>query len=100
MALVGLDLTTQYSQYSSLATPNVSSYVLTPDKLETVIAHAVAQLIWIGNQLVQIFSSYSFCVYSAGQIGTSNGGLDIGNGMADAVQEIVALRLNVSSSRM
>ena len=48
MALVGLDLKYQYSQYNSLATPN-STYILTPDKLETAVAHTAAQLVWIGK---------------------------------------------------
>ncbi|KAJ8592226.1 hypothetical protein M405DRAFT_859914 [Rhizopogon salebrosus TDB-379] len=75
MSLVGLNLTAQY--LSSL--PPVSNATLTPDKLESVVAQAAAQVIWI-----------------AGQIGSSNGGLDIGNGTADAIQEIIALRLNVN----
>ena len=48
MALVGLDLKAQYSQYNNLTTPN-STYILTPDKLETAVAHTAAQLVWIGK---------------------------------------------------
>jgi hypothetical protein len=98
MALVGLDLKAQYSQYNSLATPN-STYILTPDKLETAVAHTAAQLVWIGKGSLQAFPcSYSFFVYSAGRIGASGGGFDIGSGTGDGTQEIIALRLNVSLS--
>jgi len=79
MSLVGLNLTAQWSQYSSNWLPPISNATLTPDKLESAVAQAAAQLIWI-----------------AGQIGSSNGGFDIGNGTADAIQEIIALRLNVN----
>ncbi|KAJ8583354.1 hypothetical protein M405DRAFT_937272 [Rhizopogon salebrosus TDB-379] len=78
MSLVGLNLSAQYSQWMSGAPP-VSTFVLSPDKVEGAVAQAVAQLIWI-----------------AGRIGTSNGGIDTGNGTANAIQEITALRLNVN----
>jgi hypothetical protein len=48
MELVGLDLTAQYSQFNNWVAPN-STYILTPDKLETAISHAAAQLIWLGK---------------------------------------------------
>jgi hypothetical protein len=38
--------------------------------------------------------------HSAGQVGASKGGLDFGNGTADVIQEIIALRLNVSLGRV
>lgn len=67
MALVGLDLKTQYSQYNSLATPK-STYILTPDKLETAVAHTVAQLVWIGKGSLQAFPcSYSFLCTQRGE---------------------------------
>ncbi|OJA14380.1 hypothetical protein AZE42_07746 [Rhizopogon vesiculosus] len=77
MSLVGLNLTAQVNQ--SLSEPPISIFILTPDKLEAAVAQAAAQLVWI-----------------AGQIGASNGGFDIGDGMANAVQEIIALRLSVN----
>ncbi|OAX34706.1 hypothetical protein K503DRAFT_425034 [Rhizopogon vinicolor AM-OR11-026] len=77
MSLVGLNLTAQMNQ--SLWGPPISTFILSPDKLEAAIAQAAAQMIWI-----------------AGQLGASNGGVDIGDGMADAIQEIIALRLNVN----
>ncbi|OAX34709.1 hypothetical protein K503DRAFT_803379 [Rhizopogon vinicolor AM-OR11-026] len=76
MSLVGLNLTAQVNR--SLSGPPISTFILTPDKLEAAIAQAAAQIMWIG------------------QLGTSNGGVDIGDGMADAVQEIIALRLSVN----
>ncbi|KAJ8586401.1 hypothetical protein M405DRAFT_883304 [Rhizopogon salebrosus TDB-379] len=79
MSLVGLNLTAQWLQYSQSLSPPISDAILTPDKLQSAVAQAAAQLIWI-----------------AGQIGSSNGGLDIGNGTADAIQQIIALRLNVN----
>jgi len=42
--------------------------------------------------------SYSFCIHAAGRIGSSNEGIDIGNGTADAQLDVIALRLNVSLS--
>jgi len=43
------------------------------------------------HHLVLIHSAYP-----AGRIGSSNGGVDPGTGRADAIQEIIALRLNVN----
>jgi hypothetical protein len=48
MSLVGLNLSAQYSQWMSGAPP-VSTFVLSPDKLEVAVAQAVAQLMWIGK---------------------------------------------------
>jgi hypothetical protein len=45
MSLVGLNLTAQY--LSSL--PPVSNATLTPDTLESAVAQAAAQVIWIGK---------------------------------------------------
>ncbi|KAG1733541.1 hypothetical protein EDB19DRAFT_2041213 [Suillus lakei] len=47
--------------------------------LELAVAKAAAQLIW-----------------TAGRIGTSNGGLQPGNGMANINEELIALRLNIN----
>ncbi|KAJ8580341.1 hypothetical protein M405DRAFT_61577 [Rhizopogon salebrosus TDB-379] len=78
MSLAGLHLRAQYLQFSNSATP-ISNATLALETLEGAIAQAAAQLVWI-----------------AGQIGSSNEGLDMGNGMADTQQEIIALRLNVN----
>ncbi|OJA14385.1 hypothetical protein AZE42_07743 [Rhizopogon vesiculosus] len=86
MSLVGLNLTVQMNQ--SLWGPPISTFILTPDKLEAAIVQAAAQMIWIGRDYLRSITP--------GQLGASNGGVDIGDGMADAVQEIIALRLNVN----
>ena len=49
MELIGIDFRAQFSQFSNFLPPTVSTFVLTPDKLESAIAHAAAQLIWIGK---------------------------------------------------
>jgi hypothetical protein len=48
MSLVGLNLTAQWLDYASWSPP-VSNATLTPDKLESAVAQAAAQLIWIGK---------------------------------------------------
>jgi hypothetical protein len=48
MSLVGLKLSAQHSQWKSGAPP-VSTFVLSPDKLEVAVAQAAAELIWIGK---------------------------------------------------
>jgi hypothetical protein len=48
MSLVGLNLTAQWLQYWSWSPP-VSNATLTPDILESAVAQAAAQLIWIGK---------------------------------------------------
>ncbi|KAG1851716.1 hypothetical protein F4604DRAFT_1306758 [Suillus subluteus] len=78
MSLVGLNLTAEYVNASLLGLP-VSAFVLSPDQLEAAIARVAAQLIWI-----------------AGKIGTSNGGIQPGNGMAYIDEEIIRLRLNIN----
>jgi len=49
MGLVGIDFEAQYSKFYNGATPTPSTFVLTPDKLESAIAQAAAQLMWIGK---------------------------------------------------
>ncbi|KAG1752804.1 hypothetical protein EDB19DRAFT_967478 [Suillus lakei] len=78
MSLVGLNLTAESIQFMGSGRP-VSTVVLSPSKLEAAIARAAAQLIW-----------------TAGRIGISNGGLQPGNGMANVVEEIISLRLNIN----
>jgi len=46
------------------------------------------------TSLVLNHSAYT----SAGRIGSSNEGIDIGNGITDAKLDIISLRLNVSLS--
>ncbi|KAG1733529.1 hypothetical protein EDB19DRAFT_1911515 [Suillus lakei] len=78
MSSLGLNLANQYLEFSN-STPPVSNFTLRPDKLELAVAKAAAQLVWI-----------------AGQIGTPNGGLQPGNGMAYVSEELIILRLNIN----
>ncbi|KAG1808620.1 uncharacterized protein BJ212DRAFT_1484881 [Suillus subaureus] len=52
---------------------------LRPDELELAVAKAAAQLIWL-----------------AGQLGTSNGGIQRGDGTAYVNEEFISLRLNIN----
>ncbi|KAG1777949.1 hypothetical protein EV702DRAFT_203535 [Suillus placidus] len=79
MSLVGLNLTDEYLQYLYDAAPPVAGFTLRPDELELAVAKAAAQLIWI-----------------AGQLGTSNGGMQSGNGTAYVSEVFIALRLNIN----
>ncbi|KAG1807876.1 uncharacterized protein BJ212DRAFT_1485446 [Suillus subaureus] len=79
MSLVGLNLTDEYSQFLYDGARPISNFTLRPDQLEFAIAKAAAQLIWI-----------------AGQLGTSNGGIELGNGTAYVNEELIALRLNIN----
>ncbi|KAG0699606.1 hypothetical protein DFH29DRAFT_935987 [Suillus ampliporus] len=80
MSLLGLNLTAEYYQYTS-DHPPVSTFVLSPDKLGAAIAQVAAQCMWI-----------------ASQIGISNGGFQLGDGMAYVNEDMLALRLNVGLS--
>ncbi|KAG1751976.1 hypothetical protein EDD22DRAFT_240995 [Suillus occidentalis] len=74
MSLVGSNLPAQrHDQYP------LSNVTLSPDKLEAAIARVTAQLIW-----------------TAGRIGTSNGGFDYGSGTAYIDEQIISLRLNIN----
>lgn len=79
MSLVGLNLTNEYSQFLYDRARPISNFTLRPDELEFAVARAAAQLIWI-----------------AGQLGTSNGGIESGNGTAYVNEEFIALRLNIN----
>ncbi|KAG1869442.1 hypothetical protein DFJ58DRAFT_855811 [Suillus subalutaceus] len=79
MSLVGLNLTDEYSQFLYDDARPISNFTLRPDELEFAVARAAAQLIWI-----------------AGQLGTSNGGIELGNGTAYVNEEFIALRLNIN----
>ncbi|KAG2145429.1 uncharacterized protein EDB93DRAFT_503795 [Suillus bovinus] len=83
MSLVGLNLTEEYIQFLDDGALPISNFTLRPGELEFAIAKAVAQLIWLAEQL-----------------GTANGGIDPGNGLVnlnlvDLVPRI-ALRLNIN----
>ncbi|KAG1733543.1 hypothetical protein EDB19DRAFT_1216323 [Suillus lakei] len=78
MSLVGLNLTDQYERYLDDAPP-IANFTLGPDKLELAVAKVAAQLIW-----------------TAGRMGTANGGLQPGNGIANVNEELIALRLNIN----
>ncbi|KAG2078569.1 hypothetical protein BDR04DRAFT_1226524 [Suillus decipiens] len=78
MSLVGLNLTAEYDQSTLWGLP-IPAVVLSPDQLEAAIARVAAQLIWI-----------------AGKIGLSNGGFQLGNGMAYVNEDIIGLRLNIN----
>ncbi|KAG1853175.1 hypothetical protein DFJ58DRAFT_745965 [Suillus subalutaceus] len=78
MSLVGLNLADEYINASLLGLP-VSTFVLRPDQLEAAIARVAAQLIWI-----------------TGNLGSSNGGIQPGNGTAYINEEIIRLRLNIN----
>ncbi|KAG2105487.1 uncharacterized protein F5147DRAFT_241761 [Suillus discolor] len=77
MSLIGLNTTEEYTQYMD-ARP-ISNFTLRPDELESAVAKAAAQLIWL-----------------AGQMGTANGGIDPGNGTAYVNEEFISLRLNIN----
>ncbi|KAG1807955.1 uncharacterized protein BJ212DRAFT_1303162 [Suillus subaureus] len=79
MSLVGLNLTDEYSQFLYDGARLISNFTLRPDQLEFATAKAAAQLIWI-----------------AGQLGTSNEGIELGNGTAYVNEELIALRLNIN----
>lgn len=79
MSLVGLNLTDEYSQFLYDGARPISNFTLRLDELEFAVARAAAQLIWI-----------------AGQLGTSNGGIELGNGKAYVSEEFIALRLNIN----
>ncbi|KAG0694159.1 hypothetical protein DFH29DRAFT_1083931 [Suillus ampliporus] len=78
MSSVGLNLTAEAVQCGGGAPP-IPNFVVRPGQLELAVAQAAAQLVW-----------------TAGQIDTSNGGLQPGNGMANVDEELIALRLNVN----
>ncbi|KAG2105490.1 uncharacterized protein F5147DRAFT_838092 [Suillus discolor] len=67
MSLVGLNLAEEYIQFRAHGALPISNFTLTPDELEFAVTKAAAQLIWL-----------------AGQMGTANGGIDPGNGLAHA----------------
>jgi hypothetical protein len=102
MSLVG---PTPASQYL-ISTPgqdgppvsNYSNFTLRPDQLEAAIAQTVANLIWMGkgSYWYAQLCYHSHCVInSAGRIGY-NAGIQPGEGMAIAKEEMTLLRLNVS----
>ncbi|KAG2125722.1 hypothetical protein DEU56DRAFT_563559 [Suillus clintonianus] len=78
MSSVGLNLAAEDLVRATGGHP-LSTVVLSPGQLEAAIAQVTAQLIW-----------------TAGRIGTSNGGLQYGNGMAYVDEQIIALRLNIN----
>lgn len=78
MSSVGLNLAAESFAQESGGYP-LSNFTLSPDKLETVVAQVTAQLIW-----------------TAGRIGTSNGGFDYGSGTAYVDEQIISLRLNIN----
>lgn len=78
MSLLGLNLAAESLAQESGGYP-LSNFTLSPDKLETVVAQVTAQLIW-----------------TAGRIGTSNGGFDYGSGTAYVDEQIISLRLNIN----
>ncbi|KAG1848851.1 hypothetical protein C8R48DRAFT_778782 [Suillus tomentosus] len=83
MSLVGLNLAEEYIQFQAHGALPVSNFTLTPDELEFAVAKAAAQLIWL-----------------AGQMGTANGGIDPGNGLANATLvaalSTTTLQLNIN----
>ncbi|KAG2137886.1 uncharacterized protein EDB93DRAFT_1106508 [Suillus bovinus] len=79
MSLVGLNLTEEYMQYINDGPASISNFTLRPDELELAVARAAAQLIWL-----------------AGQMGTGNGGIDPGNGMAYVNEVFIALHFNIN----
>ncbi|KAG2143695.1 hypothetical protein DEU56DRAFT_900243 [Suillus clintonianus] len=78
MSLVGLNLAVQALGRGDGISP-FPTFVLSPDKLEAAIAQVTAQLVW-----------------TAGRIGTTNGGFQYGGGTASVNEQIIALRLNVN----
>ncbi|KAG2137893.1 uncharacterized protein EDB93DRAFT_1253547 [Suillus bovinus] len=79
MSLVGLNLTEEYLGFRDDGAVPISNFTLRPDELESAVAKAAAQLIWL-----------------AGQMGTANGGIDPGDGTAYVNEELIALRLNIN----
>lgn len=79
MSLVGLNLTDEYSRFLYDGARPISNFTLRPDELEFAVARSAAQVIWI-----------------AGQMGTSNGGIQPDNGTAYVNEEFIALRLNIN----
>lgn len=79
MSLVGLNLTDEYSRFIYDGARPISNFTLRPDELEFAVARSAAQVIWI-----------------AGQMGTSNGGIQPDNGTAYVNEEFIALRLNIN----
>ncbi|KAG1848853.1 hypothetical protein C8R48DRAFT_813231 [Suillus tomentosus] len=77
MSMIGLNTTEEYMQYTD--THPISNFTLKQDELEFAAAKAAAQLIWL-----------------AGQMGTSNGGIDPGNGTAYVNEEFISLHLNIN----
>ncbi|KAG2039442.1 hypothetical protein BDR03DRAFT_980928 [Suillus americanus] len=102
MSLVGLNLTDEYSQFLYDGARPISNFTLRPEELEFAVARAAAQLIWIGKGYVvfDVFKHFpvlAHCVTClAGQLGTSNGGIELGNGTAYVSEEFIALRLNIN----
>ncbi|KAG1731025.1 hypothetical protein EDB19DRAFT_1831845 [Suillus lakei] len=78
MSSVGLNLAAESFVQLSGGYP-LSTVMLSPGKLEAAIAQVTAQLIW-----------------TAGRIGTSNGGFQYGNGTAYVDEQINALRLDIN----
>lgn len=79
MSLIGLNLSAEYFNVFRTGGYPLSTFTLSPDKLEAAIAQVTAQLIWTANQ-----------------IGTSNGGLQFGSGTAYVNEQIVSLHLNIN----
>ncbi|KAG2110035.1 hypothetical protein BD769DRAFT_1365273 [Suillus cothurnatus] len=77
MSLVGLNLSAQYLQWVAHAKqPLASNFTLSQGSLETAIAQTIAQLTWTAGRM--------------------EGGIQPGEGIALANEEVIALRLNVS----
>ncbi|KAG1836969.1 hypothetical protein DFJ58DRAFT_864015, partial [Suillus subalutaceus] len=77
MTLVGLNLEAQYIQSSTnWDQVPVSNFTLSQDKLEAAIAQTVAQVTWMAGRM--------------------NGGIQPGEGMTLAYEEVTALRLNIT----
>jgi hypothetical protein len=101
MSLVGLNLTAQNYQWldnNPIYGPPVSSFTLSPDKLDAAIAQTVAQLTWMGREsykYVRLCYHLHCVTNSAGQVGRI-GGILPGEGTALAYEDVTALRLNVS----
>ncbi|KAG2051931.1 hypothetical protein BDR06DRAFT_958261 [Suillus hirtellus] len=84
MSLVGLNLAEEYIQFRAHNALPSSNFTLTPDELEFAVAQTAAQLIWL-----------------AGQMGTDNGGINPGNGLANATLLVTGywtttLQLNIN----
>ncbi|KAG1853197.1 hypothetical protein DFJ58DRAFT_745974 [Suillus subalutaceus] len=82
MSLLGLNLEVESYMQESQGVDPVSNFTLSPDKLEAAIAQVAAQLVW-----------------TAGQVGLSNGGCeeyDYGGSAAYIDEQIISLRLNIN----